>query len=45
MEDRTKEPQDPKAKTEYEPSTREEKNWSKIEKKIIQIQTVGTLQD
>ena len=33
----------PKAKTEHEQGSKEEINWSQIEKSI-QIQTVGTLQ-
>ena len=44
MENETKEPQDPKSKTEQEPFKPEGINWSKFEKSI-QIQTVGTLQD
>ena len=34
----------PKAKTEHEPCSQEDFNWSKIEKSI-QKKTVGTLQD
>ena len=32
------EPQDPKAKTEHDSSSREEINWSKIEKKTFRIE-------
>ena len=32
-----KKPQDPKGKTEHEPRTQEELNWSKIEKKAFRF--------
>ena len=44
MENKTKETQDPRAKTEPEPCSQEENNWSKFEKSI-QKKTVRTLQD
>ena len=43
-ENKTKEPQDPREKTEHETCSQEEINWNKIEK-TIQNKTVGTLQD
>ena len=44
MENKTKEPQDPREKTEHETCSQEEKKWSKF-KKSIQKRTVRTLQD
>ena len=44
MENKTKEPQDPQGKTQQEPCSQEEINWSKIEESI-QNKTVWTLQD
>ena len=44
MDNKTKEPQDPRAKTEHETCSQEEMIWSKIERSI-QIVTVRTPQD
>ena len=44
MENKTKEPQDPRAKTEHETCSQEKINWSKIERSFQNI-TVRTLQD
>ena len=44
MENKTKEPRDPEGKTEHEPCSQEELNWSKIEKSI-QNKTARTLHD
>ena len=44
MENKTKEPQHPREKTEHETCSQEEINWSKIERSFQNI-TVRTLQD